>query len=101
MRDAITAQEAYYVDNESYAECLNDVCETTLPGFVSGGNDVVAMWMETVNSGADFAAQSESKKANPTRCFQFFTYSSNPASAAPGKIFVRDANSNCPSSPSS
>jgi prepilin-type N-terminal cleavage/methylation domain-containing protein len=34
LRNGLTAEEAYFVDNEAYADCTDDVCESTLPGFV-------------------------------------------------------------------
>jgi len=34
LRNGITSQEAYFADNEVYAECENDQCESILPGFV-------------------------------------------------------------------
>ncbi len=41
LRNGITGQEAYFVDNEEYAFCNGSDCETTLPGFVlSDGVDI-------------------------------------------------------------
>ena len=34
LRNALTAEEAYFVDTERYADCNGAACETTLPGFV-------------------------------------------------------------------
>ncbi len=34
LRNGLTAEEAYFVDNEAYADCTDAACETTLPGFV-------------------------------------------------------------------
>lgn len=34
LRNGLTAEEAYFVDNEAYADCTDSGCETTLPGFV-------------------------------------------------------------------
>ena len=33
LRNGLTAEEAYFVDNEQYASCADAVCGTTLPGF--------------------------------------------------------------------
>ena len=33
LRNAITAEEALFADNESYADCVDAACETVLPGF--------------------------------------------------------------------
>ena len=35
LRSLITAEEAYYVDNEEYTACLGLSCESGLPGFVT------------------------------------------------------------------
>jgi type IV pilus assembly protein PilA len=36
LRNGITAEEAYYVDNDVYAACADaSACEGTLPGFVA------------------------------------------------------------------
>ena len=34
LRNGLTAEEAYFVDNEKYATCNGSGCATTLPGFV-------------------------------------------------------------------
>lgn len=34
LRNGLTAEEAYFVDNEEYADCSDSGCEGTLPGFV-------------------------------------------------------------------
>lgn len=33
LRNAMTAEEALFVDNESYADCVDATCENVLPGF--------------------------------------------------------------------
>ena len=38
LRNALTAEEAYFVDNEAYATCDTSDCATTLPGFVLSGD---------------------------------------------------------------
>ena len=41
LRNAISAQEAYYASNEEYLACNSTVqCAATLPGFVSSGPQV-------------------------------------------------------------
>lgn len=38
LRNAGTAEEAYFVDNETYVDCDDAGCESTLPGFrISAG----------------------------------------------------------------
>jgi len=34
LRNGLTAEEAYFVDAEAYADCSDTGCATTLPGFV-------------------------------------------------------------------
>jgi type IV pilus assembly protein PilA len=34
LRNGLTAEEAYFVDNERYATCNGGQCQTDLPGFV-------------------------------------------------------------------
>lgn len=34
LRNGLTAEEAYFVDNEQYAACSGAACATSLPGFV-------------------------------------------------------------------
>lgn len=34
LRNGITGEEAYFVDNEQYATCSGSACQTDLPGFV-------------------------------------------------------------------
>lgn len=33
LRNAMTAEEALFVDSESYADCVDATCENVLPGF--------------------------------------------------------------------
>jgi len=41
LRNGMTAQEAYFSDNEGFATCNGDNCEAILPGFVlSDGVDI-------------------------------------------------------------
>ena len=43
LRNALTAEEAYFVDNENYADCSDGGCATTLPGFVLSDNVSISM----------------------------------------------------------
>ena len=56
LRNSLTAQEAYFTDNEAYADCVGAACETTLPGFVL--SDGVEIDMDAQVSDAEFAGQS-------------------------------------------
>lgn len=38
LRNGLTAQEAYFVDEEEYAACAGAACATDLPGFVISEN---------------------------------------------------------------
>ncbi len=38
LRNGLTAEEAYFVDNEEYADCTDAACATTLPGFILSGD---------------------------------------------------------------
>ncbi|MFN8390968.1 MAG: prepilin-type N-terminal cleavage/methylation domain-containing protein [Bdellovibrionota bacterium] len=35
IRDAATAEEAYYSENESYLDCAGTTCDSLLPGFLA------------------------------------------------------------------
>ena len=56
LRNSLTAQEAYFTDNEAYADCVGTACETTLPGFVL--SDGVEIDMDAQVSDGEFAGQS-------------------------------------------
>ena len=43
LRNGLTAQEAYFVDAEAYADCSDTGCGTTLPGFVLSENVSISM----------------------------------------------------------
>ena len=38
LRNGLTAEEAYFVDNEQYVDCTDATCATTLPGFILSGD---------------------------------------------------------------
>lgn len=45
LRNALTSEEAYFVDAEAYASCNEGTCGTVLPGFVASDGvdlDIVA-----------------------------------------------------------
>ena len=56
LRNGLTGQEAYFTDEEEYAACNGDACETTLPGFVL--SDGVDLDMGTDSAAGEFAAAS-------------------------------------------
>ena len=56
LRNALTSEEAYFVDAEEYADCVEGTCGTILPGFVaSEGVDLEVNAQATGN--AEFSAQ--------------------------------------------
>ena len=42
LRNGLTAEEAYFVDNEAYVDCSDGACETSLPGFILSDNVSIA-----------------------------------------------------------
>ena len=48
LRNALTSEEAYFVDQEQYAAC--DGCSNTLPGFVLSDGVVIEMVTNSDNS---------------------------------------------------
>ena len=56
LRNGLTAQEAYFVDNEAYTSCASSGCTTTLPGFVLSEN--VSLSMSSQLSNAEFSGAS-------------------------------------------
>lgn len=58
LRNAATAEEAYYVDNESYVTCASAAaCATSLPGIGSFSNGVV-LTMTAAAGGQSFTGTS-------------------------------------------
>lgn len=60
LRNSITAQEAFFVDNESYRSCISSFdCETYLPGFRisrdGAGNYVVNIFQHN-STGQEYTA---------------------------------------------
>ena len=52
LRNGLTAEEAYFVDNEQYAACTSGaVCATTLPGFVLSDDVQLQFGINTDGSG--------------------------------------------------
>lgn len=56
LRNALTSEEAYFVDAETYADCTEATCETILPGFVA--SDGVDLDVNSQVSDAEFSGQS-------------------------------------------
>jgi type IV pilus assembly protein PilA len=57
LRNGLTAQEAYFVDEEEYASCAGSTCTDNLPGFVL--SEGVELEMEAQGSnGEEFAGAS-------------------------------------------
>lgn len=57
LRNGLTAQEAYFVDNEAYTDCSNTTCEASLPGFVLSDNVNISFDAQGTNND-EFAGQS-------------------------------------------
>ena len=55
LRNALTSEEAYFVDAETYADCVEGTCGTILPGFVA--SDGVDLDVNAQVSDAEFAGQ--------------------------------------------
>ena len=74
LRNSITAQEAAFVDNETYATCTDmSTCESALPGF-SGSNNAGTTVMSTFThtssgTGGIFTAQARHEKGTVTYTF--------------------------------
>lgn len=57
LRNGLTAEEAYFVDNEQYANCTDAACATTLPGFILSG-DVEIVFEASGDDDEEFAGAS-------------------------------------------
>lgn len=54
LRNALSAQEAYFADNDSYAGCINAACEDALDGFaLSEGTEIT---LTLLDEGLQFRA---------------------------------------------
>lgn len=67
LRNGATAQEAYFVDNETYANCDETTCNATLPGFKISDSDPadgydVTIDFTTANGDQDVSGVSSSPK---------------------------------------
>ena len=52
LRNAATAEEAYFADNETYKTCANQAdCEADLPGF-KGSDSVLISMLKVASSGS-------------------------------------------------
>ena len=56
LRNGLTAEEAYFVDAETYVDCTDSGCESTLPGFVLSDN--VEIGYNAQQSDAEFSGAS-------------------------------------------
>jgi type IV pilus assembly protein PilA len=69
LRNAATAEEAYFADNEMYRTCANaTACATGLPGVKISDGTTLAM---TANNGAtppNFTGQAQNSKGTNTVC---------------------------------
>lgn len=80
IRNGITAEEAYYVTNETYASCSFNTtpCDTTLPGFKESSG-VLTFFLETSGmtttpvAGGSFAGAACHAKGD-----QMYTFSTDP-----------------------
>jgi len=64
LRNGLTASEAYFVDEEVYAACTNDGCQTDLPGFVRSEN--VEITFATDTAGGEYSGASCHSKGSRT-----------------------------------
>lgn len=65
LRNGVSAQEAYFVDAESYNTCSSSAnCETSLPGFQA--SDGVTLTFTGGTSGSTFTGRSTHSKGNCT-----------------------------------
>jgi type IV pilus assembly protein PilA len=62
LRNGLTAEEAYFVDQEAYVDCSNSGCATTLPGFILSEN--VSVDFAAQVSDQEFSAESCHSKGN-------------------------------------
>ena len=75
LRNAISAEEAAYVDEKDYVSCADAAeCETNLPGFVASKNSTGANEMETFQFTAE--ADSFTATAKHSKGATTFTYNS-------------------------
>lgn len=73
LRNAITGQEAYYVDNESYLVCpdIDVFCEGTLPGY-ENRDDLVTLAFEVSDDGQRYAGGSCHNNGSQVYAWQSF-----------------------------
>ena len=71
LRNAATAEEAYFADAEQYVTCANQgACETVLPGFKGSNGVVIAMTRNVATTpehftGSSYHLQGHRVAANP------------------------------------
>ena len=68
LRNGLTAEEAYFVDAETYVDCTDSGCESTLPGFVLSDN--VEIGYNAQQSDAEFSGASCHSKGDRTYTWQ-------------------------------
>jgi len=74
VRNAASAEEAYFVDNNAYASCADSACTTTMPGFtLSAGVTITCTGTATT-----FNCVSSHTSGNHT-----YTWNSAPAAGQP------------------
>ena len=72
LRSSITAQEAFFVDNQAYVACVDaDACDTALPGFTASrdsvGTAAVAAFSHSLGvTDQSFTAHSQHLNGNHT-----------------------------------
>src|SRR5207244_2829090 len=74
VRNAATAEEASFVDNNAYASCANSACATTLPGFTLSGG----VTFTCTGTATTFNCVSTHSSGNKT-----YTWNSAPAAGSP------------------
>lgn len=87
LRNGITGEEAYFVDNEQYATCDTSSCASSLPGFVLSDGVSVDYASADVNGTADeFSGAACHSKGD--RDYEWAS------SGASGNVMSNTANSN-------
>jgi prepilin-type N-terminal cleavage/methylation domain-containing protein len=69
LRNGLTAEEAYFVDHESYASCSDSTCNTTLPGF--GKSDGVTISFTAADT--TYSGDSSHSKGDKKFCWSSTT----------------------------
>ena len=81
LRNLVSAEEAYFTDNESYASCANATCEAPgLPGFERSNGVVITA--VSVGGGTGFTATS--RHPDGTRVYSYSSLTGHTTSADAG-----------------